>query len=366
MPESVANVNTETLELLERRIDSNVRSNFFKTVTIPIGGGGVFAIVLAVVMWVPAQIKTQLQSILNEEYVKTQITQSANQQIEPLVSARLDAIVGKRMEEIVKNYLDGNEGRQLLADEVKKVFGAEEVRTLVSQAATTYVKGDGQAVIRQTVLDQLRPTVEAAAQEVRENAEKLVINFEGDAVAKVADFEKGGPRELSKLIDRAEVIRKAKLPVILTQNVGIGPYYVKEAIQRWLTDFRAKFPEQFQHVAIFYGKTRGQGRFVALLKLDEFEQKLDASGELMDLLQMPADQISFKQTRQKFLDMFGQQAVRSVKLDGVIARVLRDQTIWLPDTKPQERIAVVDTANEDKFFGLTNRETLEASLFATN
>ena len=71
-------VNEATLELLQRRIEANVRSSFLKTVTLPIGGGGILAILVAVFLWVPQKV----ESFLKDPSVKEMVDGNIQGQID--------------------------------------------------------------------------------------------------------------------------------------------------------------------------------------------------------------------------------------------------------------------------------------------
>ncbi len=49
-------VNEATLELLSRRIDSEVKSSFLKWVGLPIGGAGLVAILWAILFFLPNEV----------------------------------------------------------------------------------------------------------------------------------------------------------------------------------------------------------------------------------------------------------------------------------------------------------------------
>jgi hypothetical protein len=54
-------VNEATLELLERRIEANVKASFFKSVGAPVGLAGIAAIAYTLFSWIPGHISSYLE-----------------------------------------------------------------------------------------------------------------------------------------------------------------------------------------------------------------------------------------------------------------------------------------------------------------
>ena len=49
-------INDETLELLRRRIESDVKRNFWLSIGGPVGAGGIVAFLLAIFVWLPGSV----------------------------------------------------------------------------------------------------------------------------------------------------------------------------------------------------------------------------------------------------------------------------------------------------------------------
>ena len=73
--ESELYVNQATLELLRRRIESEVKGSFFRWIGLPIGGAGILAILLTVFLWIPDKISTIIE---NNPTVQERLNNSAD------------------------------------------------------------------------------------------------------------------------------------------------------------------------------------------------------------------------------------------------------------------------------------------------
>jgi len=104
-------VNAATLELLQRRMASEVKANFFYSIGAPVGGAGILAILFVLFIWVPRTI---------HDYV------SKDEQIQSKLKAA------------VQSFLDGEEGREF-------------VRAQITNSTTAYLTSKAQQLVAQPV-----------------------------------------------------------------------------------------------------------------------------------------------------------------------------------------------------------------------
>lgn len=55
-------VNEATLDYLRRRIEGEVKGNFFRWIGLPVGGVGLVTIVLTIFLWIPEKIETIIET----------------------------------------------------------------------------------------------------------------------------------------------------------------------------------------------------------------------------------------------------------------------------------------------------------------
>ncbi len=390
------NVNKETLELLERRISANVRKTFLMAVTIPIGGGGLLAVIVTILTWLPQKVDTIVRETAHSVDLDTKVVDKvddvvrevAGKKVVPLVQLQMTAEVREQVKSVVEEYLGSDAGRQVLAGDVKKSVGealpalvqqalptqlqksfrSPEISNLITTAATEYVEGEGKVYIANVVKETLRPTLETVRATVQERSDRLVVSLADDAILASREVEKTHPEALPEILDKVdketaeqdETNGQGKTPVVITMTVGIGKYYDLDAIGQWLDKFTERFPERFKYVALLYGAEKQDGVFVALVEKDAFRRKLDENGALMALLRTNAADVTYDEAAARVATLFGRQSTRRISHTAKIGPVLKDGTIWLPQDGVAKDVPVVDEA--DELVGFTNREALEQAL----
>lgn len=411
-------VNEATLELLERRISANVRGEFLKTISLPIGGGGLLAIVFSVMVWVPTQVESLINGMVKGLDIEGKVETLANEMVQPLVAEELAAEVNRQLSSEVADYLDSPMGKKSLAEgasdavnialpeivsgslgsvvdnalpgvvsgslgsvvdnalpgvvagslgnEVAEAFKKNEVQQLIAGQVSRYVQNEGKDLIRDTVQKTLLPTLETSMNSIESKSGELVGEIADESVTTVNRGPKGGWVDLEKFLRdlREAPPDQKKKPVVLTLTVGIGPYYGANAIREWHQAVSEEAEERFRHVVLLYGNQRTGGEFIASINKDGFRRKLDDSeDELMTLLGRKSEEFSRKQAESALQAMFGTECTRRICEVDKIGEVLRSSRIWPPDPKPDTGVPVVD--DRGILVGFTTRGMLEKSILDT-
>src|SRR3954469_22014758 len=71
-------VNEATLELLRHRIEAQVRSSLFRSVGLPVGGAGIVAILIGLFVYVPDQLKKQVDGLIAQPGVQRKLEQEVD------------------------------------------------------------------------------------------------------------------------------------------------------------------------------------------------------------------------------------------------------------------------------------------------
>jgi hypothetical protein len=344
-------INKETLELLQLRLESSIRGDFLKSVAIPIGGGGLVAIGLALWVWIPTQVREffdkkavqdQIEKTIQgnvEKYFKDDSVQrTIAQQVQLQVAQEVKATVAARL----TNYFASPEGiglvRQLVVDSVGDHFKTREMQNRVSELVGDFLKNDGRQLITETINQALKPTTNFLASTIFKNRERLVTDFEQQSLH-------GEPKQslehLQQFIrpENIAAIRNKRLPVVLTKEIRERFQYNREVIQEYLEVFRRAFAEQFQYVAILFGPDQ---RLVALVRADRFERVFRQNAPpVMDLLNSEG-RVSEAILRQRFGELFGVEVTQAAVADRKVFAVLTDPALWPHPERLDEPVAVVD------------------------
>lgn len=362
----IGEVNSDTLELLERRIASRVRTNFMKTVTLPIGGGGLIAIVISVAAYIPAKIEAVVQGMILSHDIQSQVDEVAGEKVEDEV--------GKHVEGAVASHLNSDAGRKLLADRIAekltsprgeelvevgvvKSLESAEGKRLLADAAKSYVESEeGREFIASVVKKSLEPTIAASAAPIRTQSTKVVQRLVNDAVEDVEKVTKGNATALDKFADRVEEAN-SPLPIVITNTIGAGRYYNKAMIHLWLDRLSNQFDDKPRFVVLLYGPERVQGQFVASIEMRRFQEMVEREPKMLSLLNETVDNISYGQAVAAVEGMFGENSTRSIASSRTISEVLRDPAIWKAGNT---NVPVLDDNNRMK--GVTSRDKLEEAI----
>lgn len=367
-------ISKETLELLEYRLERKVRQDFLKTVAIPLGGGGAFAIVLAVLVWIPSQIREFFEKKAVQDQIEITIQKNTEKyfsdgtvqkiiadrvqlQVSKLVDAQLPVEVAKAVNIAVTNFFAAAEGKQLLTQtmgaSLETQFRSDEMQNRLRTMVTDYLKGDGRPVIADAINKELKPISQALGKSVFKNKDKLVSQLEQQSLQGEPKLSLEHLRRFLEA-DNVRTIQKKGLPVILTKEIRAGYQYDRNVIEDYLQGFRRAFGNQFRYVGIFYGPKK---HFVALVDSRDFEKRIrENQGRVVLELLNSEDHLTESQAEERLAALFGVNAVKRVRADQTVAEVLRNPLYWTAPEKLDDWMAVVD--DQQRLFATTSRGQL--------
>lgn len=376
----IPGLTSRDLELLEFRLKEKVRQDFLKAVAIPVGGGGVAAIALALFVWIPSQVREmfegkrvqdQIQSsvqastqkYLDDPSTKTQIDKAIELQTKKALATEVPMQVAKNVTVTVTNFFASTEGHALVSTNVtgavKGQFDLREMQDRLRQLVTEYLKGDGQKVIADAINKELKPISEAMGKSVFLNKDKLVSQLEQQSLRGEPKLSYDHLQQFLKP-DNVKTIKKQGLPIILTKEVRAGFRYDLGVIEDYLKGFRDAFGPQFKYVGIFYG---AEQQLAALIDSKVFQAKIrsDAGPAILKLLNSEEKQ-SRKEVEAGLSALFGPQATKRVKAEETVVQVLRNPLYWPDPQKLDASVPVVDS--KDRLFATTSREQLIKGLMS--
>lgn len=356
----IEEVNNATLELLERRISSNVRSDFLKSVTIPIGGGGLLAIVVSVFFWIP----TKVEALLAQPEMAEQITTLAEAQVKEEIKDDIALAVS--------TFMTSPQGEELLASAVTEAFSTPTISDIVETHTKDAVSSDSgkasialavqqafedeevKGMIKTTVRDALKPTTVALRSSLEEKSTQLVQTIATDAVS-----ESKGEVALDAALSRIKHTSTPDTPVILNKDIGADFVYVRGAILLWNNEFRRAFGDRFRYISIHYKNPERGRSLLALIPHETFIRMLEVDDSLIELLNAKHT-ISPEEARSKLALMFGNEVLRQLDGTSTIASALTKSGTWFEDA-PE-----VPVTGKDGLSGLTTRRTLEDYVLSTS
>ena len=330
-------VNDATLELLQRRIESNVKSNFFRSVGLPVGGAGILAILFGLFYWGPQTIQDYVsedeafqqklqQTVLEttreylgdpesgREVVRSHVAATTVEYLkdeesgQKVVQELVRETARANLQQQVAAYFEKPEGQEFLRNRLAEYFGTNAGQKQLAEAVRGGLASNAvQKLITQTISREIQPFADRVQQSVSQHKDDLVTELlqakvtpdpEGyDVVelpgmrAQVANIPKGGVSDLRRFLKspEADQIARSGRPMALTFRMFSGAHYVADAIDTYLDELKERFGEQFAYCLIL----EKEGRFVALATVkelggvmsrperEEFVSILNASAEEM-------------------------------------------------------------------------------------
>ena len=365
-------VNEATLELLERRIEANVKASFFKSVGAPVGLAGIAAIAYTLFSWIPGHIssflekdpafrnglKTAAESYLHDPERGQRFVR---EQIELTTREQLPAAVAERVRAEVATYFGGAEGKRLVAGQVTESVGVYFKTTgqaAIQQQVASHLAGDEvKRLIRDQVKRELAPGVASLLEPVMKNSRRQVsAALELEEVLGVdrrpGMLEKSSVEDLHRQLEsaRGRDLLRGGQDIAMTKTVRLGRVYAPDVIELYLETLEQKFGRRFRHVVIM----DADGAFLARIEPGLFKQRLRAAREpLMRVLNAEAGALTAVQARAELSGLFG-AAVDAAILPGVSVRdALRDD-LW----KRAPRGEVVVLREDGRFMGTTTQARL--------
>ncbi len=347
-------VNDATVELLRRRIESDVKKGFFTSVGVPIGGAGIVAILYLLFSWIPAQLASILEENRQiQEYVESSVKSYLDDEDRgaSFIRSEVNNIAHKYIDQAVRAHVVSDETRAIVKSVVtaqtKAYYESPDASELVESLVKQNMESDMvRSQINNAVKVALEPLLTALTSDIGDNLNAFV--YDSPEVLGAEKVTKAGFGQLQSLLqgERAADIRLSGAPVLLTFRVK-SAVYVREVIEGYIDQMQDFFGEQFGYVMI----TDRAGKLAALVPRQAFSAALASEGDLVSWLNGQAPNSSPDYLE----DLFGKE-VRISRTTGARLRdLLADRDLWR-SLKPGTHLPVVDLTG--KFVGLTNPEKL--------
>jgi hypothetical protein len=306
-------VNTPSVEFFKLHLESDVRNRLLKTFGIPLGGGGILAIVAGLFWFLPAKVSEYIQTsehvsgVIQEEterfltkdpvgqgfilqsvaaYFRTPDAQHAlSTQVTQYLASNDQ---GRRL---LEAFFQTDQGRSAIAAAVQESFRSESIRSVITAAAAPAVEealrrpefaglvrdatGTAaleavkspafEALVKTSVDEALRPAIGALTTELQKNAGRTLVEA-GDSsigvedLAKGGEIAKGGRSELELFVEREQAPGRSG-PVTMSVQTRETPYYSGAACRMSARTLRDGLGDRFLGVVVY---DRG-GKFLAML-----------------------------------------------------------------------------------------------------
>lgn len=334
-------VNAATLELLQRRLEANIKNAFWRWLGLPIGGFSVVAIV-GLIWALPGYVDKHVGTIISNlpQFQQTVQIQTQSYLKDKDKGGRLiEGFVAKSalpyIASEVTNYMKGPKGaesiRALVIEYMESVRGREEMRKAIDQAVKP---------LNTEISHQLSYRLKMYLKE----AETLLIFPKGGSQEIV---RKGTMGELRRFLEySAPQVKERGRPFLLTISITENHFYGKSAIRMYVQKLREFFGTQFEGVLI----EGEQKEFLGLIPLPEFEQVI-ADDSRADPFVRWINRRSVSQLTQ----WFDPKVTKYASKTEAVINLLSANESWR-NRAADEPIAVLDKAGH--FLDITSRNTI--------
>lgn len=300
-------VNEATLELLQHRIASGVKTSLVAWVGAPVGLLGILAVVYAIFFTIPQEVTKATNTFLQG-------------QGQPIVQENVQAQV--------QTFLTGPEGQTLINSQVKQ---------------------------------ELEPTLTALLDPMKNNANKLIAQAQGLSTPKgVERFEKTSVDRLFRFLDSpdAEHFRSGTFDIALSKHIFRGPIYDPRAIEIHIDALTNRFGKRFRHVVLY----DPQDRFIARIDPKLFKSTLFSQKGigLMKVINARPNDMTLSEATKTLNQIFEMPVTDWVRDDWKLVRALKEPA-WGNPLDPTREVAVVNGARA--FIGTTTRGKLLKEIF---
>jgi hypothetical protein len=346
-------LNEATVDYLRLRIERQVTDRLVKWIGLPLGSGGLIAIIVGFFFFLPDKMKTMIQT---DPEVEKVIRETATDFLKPdkdggkaittnVVKAVNDYLAGEQTQTEIKRevalqvqtYLrDAEHAQSLISDFFQSTHGKEVIAAAIQEKIDSKPV---QTLIRESIEAALKPAVAALQENLHSSAERTISDAE--ALKMDSDmFLKGGSLFLNEFLGQKH---KDAVMMGLIVDQTIPSRYDPSLCRDYCQKLQNTFGERFLGT-LLVDKER---RFLALLDPATFER--EQSPQLVGLIN------NGDVSRMKaFLAQFERAAAASLSETTTLANALRDQ-LW-EDIPPDHSVAVVSTNGE--FHGVTTWKKL--------
>ena len=349
-------VNEATLDYLRRRIEGEVKGNFFRWIGLPVGGAGIIVIILTIFFWVPEKIEAIIET---NPVIQETLDQSAMAYLND--PDRGQVFISQQLQTDIERYLkDPQKGQKLIQQEIENT-----ARTQIERITTGYFESAGEPLIRDladaylksaavrdvlvnAINTALKPHIDSLSGEIRQNVDRLVI----ETAMPARDTRRIDKSTMTALFDflrseEADNLKREKRPVALALTVRQGSRYNRHAVIEYIHILSNDFGQAFSSVLVF----DSDGTFIARLAPSFV---LSAVDPLMELFnsgpQVPASRI-----RKSLEQMHDPYCTASVRSRWKVIEALTSRA-WQKNAGIEAEVPVIDENRH--FIGLTSRQRL--------
>ena len=349
-------VNEATLDYLRRRIEGEVKGNFFRWIGLPVGGVGLLTIVLTLFLWIPEKIETIIET--NPVIQKTLDRSTIEYLNDP---QRGQQFINNQLEADIESYFrDPNRGRRLINDLIEKTastqietitqeFFQSEGEPLIRNLAETYLKSpEVRELLIKAIDTALAPKIASLSTMIQENTDKLVVEV-AQASKDTKRIDKGTMDAIFDFLNSAEAqtIKDNNRPVALTLTVRRGHFYDEHAVVEYINLLSDFFGPAFDSILVL----DSDGTFMARL------QPAFVKNEVMPLMHLfnSNSDVSRLKIKEQLEHMQGAFCTATVQSRLKVFEALTS-SVWHGAPGMQTEVPVLN--DQGVFIGLTSRTRL--------
>jgi hypothetical protein len=354
-------VNEATIELLRRRIESDVKNSFFVWIGAPIGGAGILAILFVLFWKMPEIVDRHIGKAIGGNVEKVAIAYMNDpEKGEKIVQQTAEEAAKNHTKAAVDGYFASDTGMAVLNDrlnqEMAGYFSHEEGKKLVNALlAENLTSGPGKDLLVKTINEALQPQAGRISETIQENKERIVATVKLLKDPRIV--QKIHPNALDDFLGdkKASGLKREAVPIALTLRIRRGPHYRHDYIAYYIANLKEFFRTQFRYVLIL----DENHSLLARLTPGQMKESLEdpqLREQMIKLLNSEANELTAEKARDDLADWFGDNSVATIGLDWEVINALKAEKVWWQPLRTDEEVAVIDGVG--KFIGTTSRGRL--------
>lgn len=138
-------VNEATLELLRRRVESDVKRGFFRSVGLPVGGAGIVAILFFLFVWGPRAVQDYVRE--DPAFEETLLKTTEDYLEDPQAG---QAEIRRHVGATTRNYLTEPGGQRMIQDIVRQAA----IETVRHEVAAYFESGEGETFLQKQLASE--------------------------------------------------------------------------------------------------------------------------------------------------------------------------------------------------------------------
>lgn len=365
VPDSL-HVNEATLELLERRIESKVKTSFFAWIGAPVGLAGIGAIAFTLFSYIPSNISSYLEK--DPRFMATLDTAAKAYLADPkrgqaFLKLQIDqstraAVADQVQAEVAAYFADPAGGKKAVATQVASAadayFKTSGLPAIQQQVAAYLTGSEVKQLVRDQVKRELEPRLAGLLEPVMKNTRQQVTVVA--ALPDVVGIEKAAIEDLDRALrgPQGQELRSSTRPVALTIRIRRGHVYDAGAIQFYLDTLQRELPGRLRHVVI----GDADGTFLARVDPPLFQARLRGNADPIMRVLNAGPELTAASARTQLNGLFAAKVDTAIA-PGTTTRDALRAPLW--DGGPAVAVAVLD--EQRRFLGTTTREQLLDAVF---